>query len=208
VKKDEFEQQILSLWVTTRVPFTRANLQFVTGVPRGKLTGWLDALVADGVLDVDSDEAGELVWTVRGAERAAAGPERPEDARKLSELKRQVRGARGSTALVKAALPALTLPTGGADRKSLIASGALSFFLGPLGWLYAAPMKEAAGAVIIYVLACMLLPHFLLAPLVGILHPLSAAIGVAYAYRYNQKGERTPLLPGKSSTTRALPPGR
>ena len=201
--KDQFEHQILSLWMTTRVPFTRANLQFVTGVARDKLSRWLDALVADGVLDVDSDEAGEMLWTVRGAERAATGPERPEDARKLNELKRQVRG---STALVKATLPALALPTGVDGKKSLIASGALSFFLGPLGWLYAAPMKEAAGAIIIYVLACMLLPHFLLAPLVGILHPLSAAIGVAYAYRYNQKGERTPLLPGKPTSPRALPP--
>jgi hypothetical protein len=203
VTRDDFEHQLLSLWMTTRVPFTRANLQFVTGVPRGKLGAWLDALVADGVLDVDSDDAGEMVWSVRGAVRAASGPDKPEDVRKLAELKRQVRS---STALVKvgaASLALPSLPSGGADHKSLIASGVLSFFFGPIGWIYAAPLKEAGVAILAYLILCMVLPHFLLVPLMGLLHPLSAAIGVAYAYRHNQKGERTPLLPGQSR--RALP---
>jgi hypothetical protein len=205
VTRDDFEHQLLSLWMTTRVPFTRANLQFVTGVPRGKLGTWLDALVADGVLDVDSDDAGELLWSVRGAARATSGPDKPEDVRKLAELKRQVRG---STALVKAGAAAASLslpslPHGGRDHKSLIASGVLSFFFGPIGWIYAAPLKEAGVAILAYLILCAVLPHFLLVPLMGLMHPLSAAIGVAYAYRHNQKGERTPLLPEKSR--RALP---
>jgi hypothetical protein len=206
VTRDEFEHQLLSLWMTTRVPFTRANLQYVTGVARGKLGTWLDALVADGVLDVDSDDTGEMIWTVRGANRATTGPDKPEEVRKLAELKRQVRSDQRGTALVKAGAAALTLPSasaGGSGQKSLIASGVLSFFLGPLGWLYAAPLKEAGVAILAYVILCAVLPHFLLAPLVGLMHPLSAAIGVAYAYRHNQKGERTPLLPGQSR--RALP---
>ena len=49
------------------MPLTRPNLQFVTGVPRAKLDKWLDQLVADGVLDVDADDDGEMVWGVRGA---------------------------------------------------------------------------------------------------------------------------------------------
>ena len=83
----------------------------------------------------------------------------------------------------------------------------LSFFFGPIGWLYAAPLKEAGVAVLAYVILCALLPHFLLVPLMGLMHPLSAAIGIAYAYRHNQKGERTPLLPEKSpdKSRRALP---
>jgi hypothetical protein len=203
VTRDDFEHQLLSLWMTTRVPFTRANLQFVTGVPRGKLGTWLDALVADGVLDVDSDDAGELLWSVRGAARTTSGPDKPEDVRKLAELKKQVRG---STALVKAGAAALSLPSlpsGGGEHKSLIASGILSFFLGPFGWIYAAPLKEAGVAILGYLILCMVLPHVLLAPLLGVMAPLSAAIGVAYAYRNNQKGERTSLLPDKSR--RALP---
>jgi hypothetical protein len=203
VTRDDFEYQLLSLWMTTRVPFTRANLQFVTGVARGKLGPWLDALVADGVLDVDSDDAGELLWSVRGAARAASGPDKPEEVRKLAELKRQVRS---SSALVKVGAASLALPSlpqGGSDHKSLIASGVLSFFFGPIGWIYAAPLKEAGVAILAYLILCAVLPHFLLVPLMGLMHPLSAAIGVAYAYRHNQKGERTPLLPEKSR--RALP---
>lgn len=181
------------------MPFSRANLQFVTGLPRKKLEAQLDALVADGVLDVDSDDAGELVWNVPGAPRSTTGPERAEDVRKLADLKREVAGgARKSTALVKATPRAMTLPSGG-ERKSLVASGLLSFFLGPLGWLYAAPLKEAVVAILVYAVVMMVLPHFLLAPLAGILSALSAAIGVGYAYRHNQKGERASLMPARDS---------
>ena len=203
--RDDFEHRLLSLWMTTRVPFTRANLQFVTGVPRARLSGWLDGLVADGVLDVDSDDAGELVWTVRGATRATTGPERPEEVRKLDELSREVRRS-PSTALVKAGARAASLarPAHGGEHKSLIASGVLSFFFGPFGWLYAAPLKAASIAALVYFVMLAVLPHFLLAPIMGLLHAASAAVGVAYAYRHHQKGERAPLLP--SSSTRALPP--
>ena len=94
--RDEFEHRILSLWMTTRMPLTRANLQFVTGVPRAKLGKWLDALVADGVLDVDADDEGEMVWGVRGAVRATSGPDKPEEVKKLGDLKREVAsGERG-----------------------------------------------------------------------------------------------------------------
>jgi hypothetical protein len=50
------------------------------------------------------------------------------------------------------------------------------------------------------------LPHFLLAPLLGLVSPLSAAIGVAYAFRHNQRGERTSLVP--KSARGELPPRR
>ena len=80
----------MSLWMTTRMPLTRANLQFVTGVPRAKLGKWLDQLVADGVLDVDADDDGEMVWGVRGAARAGSGPDKPEEVKKLGDLKREV----------------------------------------------------------------------------------------------------------------------
>jgi hypothetical protein len=207
VTRDEFEHRLLSLWMTTRVPLTRANVQFVTGVPRAKLGKWLDELVADGVLDVDSDDEGEMVWAVRGAARATAGPTRPEEVKKLADLKREVAGAKAaSTALVKLGATSLQVPHGGDHHKSLIASGLLSFFFGPLGWLYAAPLKEAGLAILGYIILCAILPHFLLAPLLGIANPLSAAVGVAYAWRHNQKGERTSLLPG--SPDRALPPRR
>ena len=197
----------MALWMTTRMPLTRGNLQFVTGVPRAKLGKWLDQLVADGVLDVDSDDEGELVWGVRGAVRAGTGPQKPEEVKKLADLKSEVAGS-SSLALVKIGAGAAhsLVASGGEGKKSLIASGVLSFFFGPLGWLYAAPLKEAGVVALAYLILCALMPHFLLAPLLAIAHPLSAAIGVGYAWRHNQKGERTSLLP--ADPKRALPPRR
>jgi hypothetical protein len=214
VTRDDFEHRLLSLWMTTRMPLTRANVQFVTGVPRGKLEKWLDELVADGVLDVDADEDGEMVWGVRGAARAQTGPEKPDEVKKLADLKAEV-AASGSGAAASNALALVKVGTGAArslvaagdGKKSLIASGLLSFFFGPLGWLYAGSFKEAGVVALVYFLLCAIIPHLLLAPLLAIAHPLSAAIGVLYAWKYNQKGERATLLPSDESRP-LLPPRR
>src|SRR6476659_4939602 len=92
--------------MTTRMPLTRANVQFVTGVPRAKLGKWLDELVADGVLDVDADDDGEMIWGVRGASRSTTGPTSPAEVKKLGDLRREVNS---TTALVKAGAASLGL---------------------------------------------------------------------------------------------------
>jgi uncharacterized membrane protein len=98
------------------------------------------------------------------------------------------------------------MTTSGDGKKSMIASGLLSFFFGPLGWLYAGSFKEAGVVALVYFLLCAVIPHLLLAPLLAVAHPLSAAIGLLYAWKYNQKGERQSLLP--SDTKPSLPPRR
>src|SRR4051794_3619444 len=75
-----FETRLLNLWMKTRVPMTRANVLFYTQAPRKKLGAWLDELVADGVLEVDADNDGEMLWSVRGAKRPESGPLTLEDA--------------------------------------------------------------------------------------------------------------------------------
>jgi hypothetical protein len=192
VTRESFEQRLLHLWMTSRVAFTRPNLQFYSGVGRDKLERWLDELVAGGVLEVDSDDAGELVWTVVGAERPRSGATHVAEVVKLEQLKGEVASTR---ALVKRAATSLSGPPapGGGEHKSLIASGALSFFLGPLGWLYAAPLKDAAPAIVVFLVLMMIMPHLLLGPLLGILLPLSGAAGVAYAWGHNQRGRRISL---------------
>jgi hypothetical protein len=193
-----FEAKILQLWMTTRVPFTRANLQFATGAPRKKVDAWLRQLVIDGVLDADVDDAGEMIYSMRGAVRPRAGAESPAELEKLEKLTREARSAMGT------ATSALALVRGDAgrgelvaekDRKSLIASGLLSLFLGPLGWLYAGHWKEALPASVVGLVLYKLLPAFLLLPLLGVVFPVSAGIGVLYAWMYNRKGERQKLLP-------------
>ncbi len=191
--------------MTTRVPFTRANLQFYTGIQRTKLESWLDELVGSGVLEVDSDDAGELVWSVIGAQRATNGTTDAAAAKKLQQLKGEISPSR---ALVKHA-PSLLAALGGSgahggEKKSLIASGALSFFLGPVGWLYAAPLKETIPAIFVFLVLMNVLPHIILLPLLSLIMPLSAAAGAVYAWRHNQRGERTSML----DLGRTLPPRR
>jgi hypothetical protein len=201
---EDFEQRVLRLWVSTRIPLTRANVQVITGVSRKKLDPWLRQMVVDGVLDADVDGAGEIIYTVRGAERAPGGPQTVAEYEKKGALEKEVKGAaRAAGALVLAREAGRTAGGGGplattSDHgKSLVVSSALSFFFGPVGWLYAAPMKTAVPAAVITVIALSILPRFLLMPF---MFPLMAASGVAgalYAWKYNKNGKRTPILPDK-----------
>ncbi len=93
VKQHEFEKRVLDLWMTTRIPMTRAALQYHSGAPRRKLSRWLDELVADGVVELDSNADGELVYTVPGAERPPGAPATFAEAHKLSALTAETRGA-------------------------------------------------------------------------------------------------------------------
>jgi hypothetical protein len=193
MKRSEFEHKVLSLWVSTRVPLTAVNLQLHTGLARDKVLRMLDELVRDQILELDSDDEGEMLWTVPATERPPNGLTRMDEVQRLDRLRAGVAASpRASRALVRST-GAAPLQTAGSDRKSVLASGVLSFFLGPLGWLYAAPLREAAPAVGLYLVAAMLLPHFLLAPLLGILAPLSALAGVVYAWSHNSSGRRTSL---------------
>jgi winged helix DNA-binding protein len=199
-----FEARLLRLWATTRVPLTRANLQIYTGAPRKKVERWLEALARDGVLEVDSDEQGELLWSVPGAARPRQGPVNLDETRRVERLTSEVSSAAGALTLAGRTLARRPGVAGG-EQKSLVASGVLSFLFGPLGWLYAAPLREAAPAIGIYALVCWILPRVLLAPLLAVANPLLALAGVAYAWRYNQTGRRTSLT---DRTDRLLPPGR
>lgn len=84
MKKDEFESAVLDLWVTTSIPLTVANLQYHTKEPRRKVCKWLDALVIEGTLDMDSDDSGEAVYTVPGADRPISGPRTFAEAERLA----------------------------------------------------------------------------------------------------------------------------
>jgi len=204
------------MWMKTRIPLTRANLLAFTRSPRKKMERWLDALVAEGVLEVDADDDGEMVWAVRGAVRSTSGPTSIEEYEKVETLRGHVSNA--TSALTLAARASGLAPRKGPraggglqpvqDQKSLLASGALSLFFGPIGWLYAAPLKEAIPAIIIFAIALGI-------PIIGgilkIMMPLlllaSGVAGVAYAWRYNQSGERTSLA-GSDDSKNALPPRR
>jgi hypothetical protein len=197
MKQDAFERRVLEVWVRSRVSLTAAHVQHLTGAPRDKVKRWLDDMTAAGALDIDVDDEGEMTWKVRGAERPAHGPATLAELEKLERLTAEVGGA--TRALAGVARTAGLAVRPGGDHKSVVASGVLSLFLGPLGWLYAAPLREAVPGAVIFCAAASFLPHFLLAPLLGIAAPLSGLAGVYYAWRHNQTGERTGLFSDKKS---------
>ncbi len=202
-----FEAAVLRMWTSTRIPLTRANIQAFTGERRGRIESWLGAMVDGAVVAVESGTDGEPTWIVRGSARPDAGPRTVGEAQSLERLRREVDRAPEQRIAVR---PVSGLAERGesvvvVDSKSLVLSGVLSFFLGPLGWLYAAPMGEALPALLVYLVAGSLLPHAFIASVLGVLAPFSALAGVTYAWRYNRTGRRTPLL---GTDTQALPPGR
>jgi hypothetical protein len=208
MKQEEFERALLRLWTSTRVPLTRANLLAVTEAPRAKLDGWMSALVTDGIAEIDSDDDGEVLWRVRGAERPKTGPRSVAEIHAWERLNREVGTTPQSSTATR--LQARLLPRDdddGAvgDEKSLVASGVLSFAFGPFGWLYAAPLKESIPAIAAMTVLAALLPTALFLPLFSATLPVFALAGVGYAHAYNRSGRRTPLL--EKLAARALPPG-
>ena len=82
----------------------------------------------------------------------------------------------------------------GPKKKSVAVSGALAFFLGPIGLLYAAPVGVALPAALAWALAIAIIPGFLLMYIAIVVCPLSAIAGVLYGFGYNRAGKRVPLL--------------
>jgi len=200
MKAKDFEARVLAIWLRSRVPLTLAHVQHLTRESRARCKQYLDEMTVAGLLDVDVADDGEMIWTVRGAERPASGAQTVAELEKLEALTAEVARASGTAMIGRVAVGAALAQRGG-DQKSVVGSGVLSLVLGPLGWLYAAPLREAVPGVAIYVGLCSLLPHVLLTPLLGILAPLSGAAGIYYAWRHNQTGERTSLFGGKKKKT-------
>lgn len=175
----EFEAAVLRAWGDTTAPLTRANLQAMTGCPRKDVESFMSQLLLAGVVDMDVGEDGEAEWKVRGAPRPSQDAKPAKPALRFPG---------------QAALQALASAQGQKQGKGVVMSGGLSLLLGPLGWLYAAPFKEAVPAILIYLLLVTVTPGFLFGLLLGLVHPASALLGAVYAWKFNQAQRRAPLL--------------
>lgn len=85
-----------------------------------------------------------------------------------------------------------------AGEKSWLISAGLSFFFGPLGWLYAGSFRETIPAAVLYVMVAgivsKILPMFLLMPVLMVLLPISGIAGLVYAIGHNRAGKRIRLF--------------
>jgi hypothetical protein len=213
VKPNEFEQAVLDLAMTTSVPLTRANILFYSGAGARQADKWLDDMLRSGLLEFDSDDNGEIIYTVCGAKRPPGGPTqltRCSACRRatgvgircgrcgqlldpqLRSIRQDIERAGSALDLVRGKGGGLLPPQREGD-KNLLVAGALGL-LGPFGWFYAAPLQEAAAASAVFLLAYWLLPTILMVPLVSLLLPVSAVVGALYAYKHNRVGGRSGLF--------------
>lgn len=221
MKRDEFERLVLELWMKTRIPLTRAHIQFHTGQKAKRIRKWLDELVVEGELELEVSNAGEMMWKVPGAARPIDGPASFEELERRDairqEARRRVRARRSgqkpkkqapesedddpgvSLALTKKALSLAGKATGALDKKrgegdkSLLLAAGLGL-LGPIGWLYSGSFKEAIPGTLLQLVVAALVPSFLLMPVLLVALPLSSLAGLLYAWGYNRNGQRGTLF--------------
>ncbi len=188
-----------AMWTKTKIPMTRANAlayaEQVFAMPSAQTQYALDDLITRGIV-LSEQRDHEEILLIPGDLRPALGPRTVEEAVTLERLDREATSALAvKTPAWMLAQPADQAPS---DPKSVLAAGALSFVFGPVGWLYAAPLKEALPAIGLYILAStaatMFLPSFVAAVLGGAGLVASALIGMVYANRFNKTGKRTALL--------------
>ncbi len=212
MNQHEFETAVMRMWTTTRIPLSRVNVQVFTHAPRDRIERWMNELATAGLVELDSDDEGEVLWRVRGAARSTTGPRSIDELERLGRLTREVDAetSRSPRMPVRVASRLAPEPTV-RDEKSLVASGVLSFVFGPIGWLYAAPLKDSVTAIVAVAVTTSvltaILPYAWAASLLGLISPLSAVAGVVYAHRYNKTGRRASMLELIESS-RAKLPGR
>lgn len=201
---EDLKTVLRAMWTKTKIPMTRANAlayaEAIFAMPIAQTQLALDDLILLGTVIAEHNGVDELLL-IPGEMRPSLGPRTVAEAVTLERLDREA----GSALAVKTPAWMLAAPKEepAVDQKSVVAAGALSFVFGPLGWLYAAPLKEALPAIGAYVLvstlASMFLPAFVATVLGGAGLVASALIGMVYANRFNKTGKRTPLLPPSNS---------
>ncbi|HEY8209514.1 MAG TPA: hypothetical protein VIG99_18625 [Myxococcaceae bacterium] len=216
----EFEEFIRTAWTTTHAPLTNENLQRMSGLPRSDVEHLMRGLMRKGVVDMDVTASGAIAWCVRGVARApepapasapapTSGPATlaPADPPRAAALAVPPRPPpappiSGEVAPSPGKSYSVTVPGTGwrvgftpdPERKSILLSGGASLLFGPFGWMYAGAWKEVVPAIAIYAGVVFLFPKFLIAALLGVLHPACGVVGMVYAYRHNRARARTPLL--------------
>lgn len=148
-----FERRLLRLMFRTNAPLTPVHVAYYLDMPISEARGHLDHMVSLGILELDSDDAGHLMYNypLRPATETLPDPK---------PLRRRKKRAEGATAgpppsaqaapLVGMSLTPASQPFGGDlmmfDRRySPAAAAALSLFLPGVGQIYSGRVPQGVA---------------------------------------------------------------
>jgi hypothetical protein len=195
VNRDEFEAVVLSM-VNDGDRVTATEVSDRIGLSVRTCTTLLDALVHDGSLDRDEDDDNATYGKPRIVRRGA-GPRLDDAERSLRNGTIDAAGrllADGATARVEVVLEQDALL-----RRKYGVAALVGLLLGPLGLVYVAPWKTAGLWTLVYLGVRWLpfLPSDGMWKLWLAVHALCALVNLAYTFRFNREGGRSPLLPSR-----------
>jgi len=185
-------------------PVTVRNLMIQTELPRATVEQWLE----------DLQSGADLVPKAEPKKKPA---EEPSKGAKVKDKKRDDDESIFSRAsalkdevvgdVVKSQLgfEGKDAKATGNDKKSIATGAVLGLIFPPAAFAYAAPIVEGVIASVIYLAIAIGVQKIpIIGGLLGIyvvlaLNLLGAAMGLAYAFRYNRNGKRMPLLPKSKS---------
>ncbi|MBK8696357.1 MAG: hypothetical protein IPN17_29835 [Deltaproteobacteria bacterium] len=197
--REEFERVVRAMRAEG-VPLSMPNLMVRTELPRHTIQEWLD--------DIDQPRPAESTAAKKTA--AGKGVDAIDSLREGFDALRDRVVKDAATRVVREKLGLDDEPSterrakssrAPKARRDLRLAALFGILGGPIGLFYSAPLLTAGIASAIYVAAVLAL---LFIPLIGtaalfylvpLVHLACAALGPAYAWRFNRVGARSPLLP-------------
>lgn len=145
-----FERRLLRLIFRTNVPLTPVHVAYHLRLPVAEARASLDLMVSSGILEIDSDDGGHIVYACPGRPPLDKLPE-PKPPRKRSRRIRALDrvdrlGRLGRETAHATLLPATSTDLVYDDRRfSPAAAAALSFFLPGVGQIYSGRVPQGIG---------------------------------------------------------------
>jgi hypothetical protein len=152
-----FERRLLRLMFRTNAPLTPVHVAYYLDVPIAEARAHLDQMVSQGILELDSDDGGHLVYTypLRPAVKELPEPKPPRSKKKKKVAREAMVPSYAPATLSSATLAQTPMAMGPAgavalaeweDRRySPAAAAALSLFLPGVGQIYSGRVPQGIG---------------------------------------------------------------
>ncbi len=143
----EFERRILGLIFCSNVPLTPVHLAYHLDIPIAEARHHLDTMVASGILELDSDERGNVfyVYPMRPPLSSLKPPSPPRRRRRRRHNRAAQAANKPGTALVPATRRRPMPPIDDDASYSPAAAAALSLFLPGVGQIYSGRVPQGVG---------------------------------------------------------------